>query len=211
MTIQNNVDYSNNVYTASVISYKIDSVTNEKQETNYDKYMNYDCIALKLPQVNQSAPYININGLGNVPIVNDQHIPLEAGILEATDNVFRYRKDTNDFLWLGQYQCFGEAIDMDGEYGTNVIGERLKVLSFPEVYTNFLCNQRAKYELVESTNKQIKLSLQTIAMPFLEVNDLIQYTPNGEETGLYLVNSISCNYAEYTMSIELSKYYPQQI
>ena len=69
-------------------------------------------------------------------------------------------------------------------------------------------NQGKPKQFVNINNKPILVhSVET----FLNVNDLIQYTPNGEETGLYLVDSISCNYAEYTMSIELSKYYPQQI
>lgn len=218
---ENEADYystevtcEDNIYKANVIAYNIDPITKDKQETDYDEYMNYDCIALKLPTTNQCPQFININNLGNVLIVDELHNPVQANIIEPTDSVFRYRKDVNEFLYLGSYQCFSEVYDFNGEYGINKIGERLKVLSgdeYSKIYTNNLCFIRAKMELVNYTHKQVTLKLNTVSIPFLDVNDLILYTPQGEETGLYIINSINCNYAEYTMEIELNKYYPQQL
>ena len=80
---------------------------------------------------------------------------------------------------------------------------------FDKIYTNSLCLQRCRYELYNSTNKQENLTLNTIAIPWLDVNQLIEYTLNSNnKKGNYIINNISCNYADFTMSITANRYYP---
>ena len=147
----------------------------------------------KAVEVEVKHKYININGIGNVQIVDDEGNPLEANLLNKNrDNVFRYRKDINAFTFVGEYQCFSELyltnntkdknlnaiIDVNNEYVIEKIGDKLKVLSggdIDKISTSSLCKDRCKYELINATNKQINLSLNTLAIPFLDVNHLIEF------------------------------------
>ena len=225
-----NVTMSGSVYFADVVQINIDNETKEQIEFPYKEYVNFDVIALNIPSTNPQNMMININSLGNIPVVNDEGNPLAANYLEAkTDCLFRYRAVSNDFLYIGQYQCYGEAyltnntndnseyavINENNDFSVDSIGHKLKVLSgsdFDKIYTNDLCRQRCRYELYNSTNMQDTMSINVIPIPFLDVNQKIQFTSNStHETHDYLITNISCNYSEYTMTLSLSRYYPTYI
>ena len=224
------VSCSNNVYYANVVTSKLDENTGESTDVIYDSYDNFDVFALRIPETNKENHQININNLGSIPIHNDKGEPLASNYLNAnTDCIFRYRKDENDFLYIGQYQCYAECyltnnihdtsenavININSEYSIEKIGDKLKVLSggdFDNIYTNLLCLQRCKYELYNASNKQINLTLNTIAIPWLDVNQLIEFTSNSNnKKQQYMTNNISCNYSDFTMSITCNIYYPNYI
>lgn len=224
------VTYSNGVYYCNVIVHKLDEDTGEYKELEYDSLDNFDEFSFKIPSTNANPQYININNLGNIPIHNDKGEFLPMNYLTAnTDCVFRYRKESNDFLYIGQYQCHSECyltnnindtsenavIDPDSEYSIEMIGDKLKVLSgsdIDKIYTNGLCLQRAHLELYNATNRQNNLNMSTIAIPFLDVNQLIEFTSNSNKNKCqYLINNISCSYANFQMSINASRYYPNYI
>lgn len=224
------VTLSGSTYCASIVETNLDENTNEKVTVPYTKYENFDVFAIRIPQTNQTHAYLSINSLNAIPIVDDNGKAISPGYLEAnTDCIFRYRQDTNDFLFLGQYQCYGEAYltnntndknkyavtNDKSDFSIEVIGERLKTLTgneYDNIYTNSLACQRARYELYNSTNRQDTLTLTTIAIPWLDVNQIIQFTSNiTHETNDWIITNISCDYSNFTMTINTSRYYPTYI
>lgn len=90
--------YANNCYSATV-------------ET-YDKYVNADCVAIKIPSVNQASCSININNLGSI-VVYDENTeePIEENVMDANQvYVFKVKSKYIDgsstirLYLLGQYQ-----------------------------------------------------------------------------------------------------------
>ena len=89
-----------------------------------DKYMNGDKVALKVPSTNGANQKINISGLGNLDIYNEElDVPLAAGTLEANNvYVFTCKKIYDSsakaeylkFYLSGAYQCHGLAVLSDG-------------------------------------------------------------------------------------------------
>ena len=73
-------------------------------------YFGSICSNLLNLYLKNSYNKLNINNLGNKSIVNDKENSLPKGYLDAnTDCLFRYREESDDFLYIGQYQCIGEA------------------------------------------------------------------------------------------------------
>ena len=224
------VTCNENVYYANVVVMKLDE-NGEYVEVEYKEQLdNFNIFALKIPCTNTNIQYININNIGNILIVDDSGNYLNEGLLEVdTDYLFEYRRATNDFLFLGNYQCIGEAwlsnnieeknkyavIDETSAFAVEVIGDRLKVLSgsdYDSIYTNSLCNQRARLELYNASNMQDSLSISIIAVPWLDVNMKIKFTSNAtKQTHEYIITNISCDYSTYQMSVNLSRYYPDYI
>lgn len=219
---------SDNVYNVHVVAHKTDEATGETVEVTYDTLDNFDTFTLLIPKTNASTQYININNLGNVKIVNDEGNSPEANYLnENTDCVFRYRKEDNTFLYVGQYQCYSNLyvtnnvndtnkdaiIDSNNEFAIEKIGDKLKVLSggdYDKIPTNFLCRRRCEWEMYQAINRQINLNLNCLAVPWLDVNMLIEFTSNSNnKTDRYIINNISANYADYTMTISANKYYAE--
>lgn len=224
------VTYSNGVYYASVVTSKLNENTGEYVDVIYDDYDNFDIFALRIPETNTKNQMININNLGNKLIVDDTGNTLKEKYLDKdTDCIFRYRKESDDFLYIGQYQCIGEAyltnnttdtneyavIDEVSDFSIEVIGDRLKVLTggdYDKIYTNSLCNQRARKELYDASNMQDSLSISVIAIPWLDVNMKIQFTSNiTNQISEYVVKNISCDYSTYQMNLQLSRFYPDYI
>jgi hypothetical protein len=224
------VSISDNVYNVSLVYAKLDDDTGATTDVQYDEYQNFDIIALRIPSTNLNEPKIKINSLEEISIVNDSGNNLTENYLEAgKDYVFRYRKATNDFLILGQYQCYGESyltnnvndkseyavIDEDNDLSIEHIGIITKVLSgdeFDNLYTDQLCLERCRYELYNNTNMQSTLNIEMLAVPFLDVNQKIKYTSKiaGQECE-YLISQISCDYSQFTMSLYLNRFYPDYI
>lgn len=219
-----------NVYYSTIVTTKLNEDDNSYTDIYYDGYDDFDIFSLRIPETNKENQQININNLGNIPIHNDKDEPLSANYLDAnTDCIFRYRQDQNDFLYIGQYQCIGEAYltnnindagefavrDEKSEFAIEIIGERLKVLSgsdYDSIYTNSLCNQRARLELYNASNLQDSLSISIVAIPWLDVNMKVEFTSNlTGKTGEYLITNISCDYSSYQMTVQLSRYYPDYI
>lgn len=226
------VTYSNGVYHVDVYVSKVDENTGTYVEIkDYSMLDNFDTFSFKLPVSNTISPsYISINNLGNIKIVNESGLPIESNVFaENTDYVFRYRKATLDFLFLGQYQAYARmyisddrnnvdvnaVIDINNKFSVEKIGHKLKVLnddSVNNITSDELCKQRCKYELYNSTNRKDNLSLTTISIPWLDVNQLIEFTSNSTgEKDKYIINNISTNYSEMTMSISANKFYAEYI
>lgn len=115
------VSYSGNVYAATVDKY-VDS--------DHKEYYNGDEIALKIPTTNAAGCYINLNGLGNIPVYDENtETPIGAGVMLANtvyDFKIKKRYDTNTrqnsiVAYLqGNWEVHAIDVLTDGTTGENV-------------------------------------------------------------------------------------------
>ena len=208
--------YNNGTYSANVGSYYDDS--GELIETNsYTEYRNFDKIAIKIPSVNSSdTTYINANKLGNIMVCNDNGDAIEPNTLEADlIYVFKYRKTNpnkqQDFYLLGQYLPYGEYTEDSDEvlYSTKNVGRvLLHEIELDSIYSDDLARQRAAYETYLTCRRRDTISLDMMAVYWLDVNEKVEYRPTGSnETYQYLVQDISLNSTDGTMSVTLQRFY----
>lgn len=223
------VTCTDNVYNVHLVVHKLNEDTGEYQEIEYSEELdNMDTFCLLIPSTNKERHYININNIGDVLIVDDDGNPLDAKLLnENRDNVFRYSKKNNTFIFVGEYQVYSELyltnnakdknpnaiIDINHEYSIEKIGHKFKSFSggdYDKISTSGLCKRRCEWEMYNATNKQINLTLTTLAIPFLDVNLVIEFTSNSNnKKDKYLIDSINCNFAEHNMSISAHKFYAE--
>lgn len=193
--------FSNGVYSASIASVS--------EYKNFQKYG----IAISAPCSANSK--LNINNLGAKPIMIDEEKPLSDGYISSGDYAFRYRKSSDDFLLLGQYQVFGEAWDDNPDSPFNVTNLGYEILytceggDYAKIYTDDLANQRARYERYLHTNLQQQLNLTTLIIPWLDVNWKITYkSENSDDVLSYIIKSISGSTKDGTMTISMVRFYP---
>ena len=91
-------------------------------------------------------------------------------------------------------------------------GEIKQVLEGGEydgIYTTQLAYERATYENWLKCRRQDTVEIDTILIPWLDVNDKIEYTsPVTGEVGVWLVKSISFDFKNWTMTIGATRFYP---
>jgi len=79
---------------------------------------------------------------------------------------------------------------------------------YAAIYTTDLAIQRGKYENYLKARMNTDVELQTILIPFLSVNQKIQYTsPRTNEVHQYMVKSIDMDFSAFTMTMKLSRFY----
>lgn len=194
--------YLNNIYNATI----------ETMTT----YENFETYSIKLPQSNLSNVKLNINNIGAKNIVKDDGVLLDSNDLSAEIYSFRYRKTSDDFLLLGQYQVIGEAWDENPNSPFNMTNLGYELYhecsggDYEKIYTNELANQRARYEIWLSTNLQNNLTLEMMFIPWLDVNTKISYTDKETNiTDSYIVKRINGSFINATMTIEIIKFYEE--
>ena len=104
-----NCSYQNNCYSCNVNGYN-------------EKYKNGDLIAVKIPAVNFTGSKLNINGLGEITIIDENtESPILQNVLESNQTyVFKIKtkridKNTVTYAYfLGQWQAHGINILTDG-------------------------------------------------------------------------------------------------
>lgn len=137
--------------------------------------------------------------------------------------VFGIRSDTissttpNEwFVNYGQQQVFAESKNEapQSAFSIDKIGEKTIVLTggdYENIPSDTLAQERADIELYWRSNMQESITLETIPIPWLEVDTIITYSKKQESTPIkYIVKSISCDYTTggATMSINAAKFYP---
>ena len=90
------------------------------------------------------------------------------------------------------------SIESVGSFEQNLSGN-----DYEKIYTIDDAYARANYENWKSSRTMNTINLNTITIPWLEVNQKIEF--EGEQ---YLVNSISRSYKDNVDSLSLSKFYP---
>lgn len=96
--------------------------------------------------------------------------------------------------------------------GTQIKREIKQVLSggeYDNIYTTQLAYERASYENWLKTRLQDTVELEMVLVPWIDVNDKIQYTsPTKGELQTLLVQEISYDFTKWTMTLKGSKFYP---
>ena len=192
--------YSDNIYNATI----------ETMTT----YENFETYSIKLPNANLANAKLNINNIGAKNIVKDDGVLLNDNDMSADIFSFRYRRTTDDFLLLGQYQVIGEAWDENpnSPFNKNNLGYEIyhecSGGEYGNIYTNELANQRARYEIWLATNIQNNLTLEMVFIPWLDVNTKINYTDKeSNETNSYIIKKISGSFMNATMTIDIIRFY----
>lgn len=167
------------------------------------------------------ADYVGLGDLSDVPKVTT---------LSSTDTgtstgnllyyVFLVRTDeflgTHWFVNYGQQQVFAESKNEapQSAFSIDKIGEKTIVLTggdYENIPSDTLAQERADIELYWRSNMQESITLETIPIPWLDVDTIITYSKKQESTPIkYIVKSISCDYTAggATMSINAAKFYP---
>lgn len=112
-----------------------------------------------------------------------------------TNNIF-YRINTSS-PFCRDKDNLGDIVDVkhDGDYS--------------KIYSNDLCIQRSNLELWYDTNWSDTITLDSIVIPWLDVQTKFQYhSLIYNDTKEYIIKSISIDLKEQTMSLQAMTYYP---
>lgn len=120
------------------------------------------------------------------------------------------------FVDYGGLQAFAEARNKKPQsaFSIDKIGERTLVLTggeYENILNDALAQERADIELYWKTNMQETVTLQTIPIPWLDVDTVITYKKHSTDAPIrYVVKSISCDYSDGSgaMTITAIKFYP---
>lgn len=113
----------------------------------------------------------------------------------------RYNCDNVEFM-----------INPESPFTIQKIGVRLAVYSGSEydaIYTDDLAKDRAHYENWKTARLTDNITLQTILMPFLDVNAKVSYRmQNSDEVKQYIIKNVSHDFSGLTSTITMMTFYP---
>ena len=93
-----------------------------------------------------------------------------------------------------------------------VKGEIRQVLfdrDYASIYSTQLAYERGEYENYLKCRMNTDVQLTTILIPFIDVNQKIQYTsPITHEVHQYIVKSVNMDVSNFTMTMQLARFYP---
>lgn len=201
--------YTDNVYHISLDGYE-----------SWNDINNLTKIAFKVTSTNNENPQFSINNYSPIPIYDGDGVELKAEVLKIdTVYVFRYRRINVDkegvksaLYLLGTYQCYGKYIENSEEcpFSVKNLGyEILRSVDYENLTDNAACYNQAEYLTYTSTAMMDTIVLNTLIIPWLEVNTKVEYTPlySGIKNQ-YIIKSISWSTSSNpgTMSITLYKF-----
>lgn len=205
VSIPTNIQKINRVIIVDINTYWDSDYGGYVQDSNsFDFY--------SLPIVNQDgfAYTIDVNGKDKNKIIEMKLYENKLKIHKIT-NVQSLGENANNLSEIKQ-PYYVVKDDLQGSpYHVDRIGERRVVLSggeYDNIFTERELMDRADYELWLHTRMEDRISLNTIMLPFLDVNKKIEYKPyHSSDVQQYIVQRISYNFNDYTMSMELTKFY----
>ena len=107
------------------------------------------------------------------------------------------------------------SVEPESPYCIEKIGERLQVLNgddYENIYSDELAVERAKWENWKKTRRQETITIETLDIPWLDVNCKIEYKSFIDgEIHQYIVKNINSSASNGTMTIELMRFYPLYI
>lgn len=182
-------------------------------------YGNGDMFCLKPNIANPANCKINVNSIGERPLMNvveGVDVALDSGKMQPDIYyVIKFDRDKDCFYYRGQFQIKGEATDVNPDspfYINGTFGDVPDVLSdgmYAKIPTDQLAQERAEYELWRATRFNETVTLNMVAVPFLEVNKKIGYVSlnTGEDIPL-IVKKISGSFTDGTQVTECIHWYP---
>ena len=140
--------------------------------------------------------------------------------------ITKYVRDSdvivNSFRLDGQTQCFGKYEEKNAEcpFSTTALGYSItKRLNKEKLYSDDLCWEWARYETYVSTQMRDTITLKTLIIPWIDVNQKIrylsQYVDNREEKlhdkeniPEYIIKNVSWSTYDGTMTMTLYRFVP---
>ena len=169
-------------------------------------------ISFKSCTDNNSKAYLTINTQPPIPILTEDG---NNPVFEKDKMyVLKYNKLNNILYYLGEPQVYGkyEVTNDDNPFSIQKIDRVAKNFSggeFDNIYSSELAYQRAKWEAYKATILQETVTLNSILIPWIDVNKKIEYTSkrNGA-TKIFLAKNINFDISQWTMNITMYEFYP---
>jgi hypothetical protein len=205
--------------------------------TDQEKIPSGLLIAFLADQDNKENQHIEISDL-SYPIVDAKGNALPAGtIKQGVIYVVKYYNEKFYFwgqsqihaIWMElanepteqelanykqKFNCnvIGYTVNPESPYCVEYIGEKKATYSgdeYSNIYSDQLALERAEYENYQTTRLKNAITLTTLHMPWVDVNQKIEYTSQVTgKTDIYIINSITGSSSEGTMTMNCIKYYP---
>jgi hypothetical protein len=129
---------------------------------------------------------------------------------EAAKQYYKEQNNCNNVEWV---------VNPDSTYACTIApttgritGEIKQVLSdgdYADIYSTDLAFERARYENWLKCRLQDRVSFEAILIPWIDINQKIQYTsPITGDVGTWIVQSVSFDFENWTMSVTASRFYP---
>lgn len=128
----------------------------------------------------------------------------------SLENDFKMENGCNDVRWVVNPESpFACTIEPTTGKIEREIRQVLQGGEYDAIYTTELAFERASYENWLKTRLQDNVELEMVLLPWMDVNLKIQYTSptSGEEMTL-ITQSVSFDFAKWTMTVKGSKFYP---
>lgn len=126
---------------------------------------------------------------------------------------FKWLQNQQLWVYTGMWQIEGycENNDENSPFAIDKIGYRLQIKSggeYDNITSSSLAQERAEYENWLVSRLTDTITLETVIIPFLEVNQKIQYRKLSDGSiDSYIIKSISYSFTEGTMTITMMKFY----
>lgn len=196
--------------------------------------------AIMISETNIGEPMMQINGSPFCYIVNPDGTSISKGYLEK-DNVYVFKYLNNKFYLQGsaivhsvalllskeppnaqkkiyeeKFNCrnISYSIEPDSNFTIEKIGEK-KIQKtggeYDNITSDYLCVERAKYDLYKFSKLTDTIELEMRYMPFLSVGHKVEYKPVLESNkNQYLLTDISVNISDgiaSTMNVNMTRFY----
>lgn len=139
---------------------------------------------------------------------------LQYSYFNTTDMYcFKYLSSQDYWVYAGMYQIEGlyENNDPNSPFCIDKIGRRPQILEggeYEDITTSTLAQERAEYENWLVSRLTDSITLNTVIIPFLEVNQKIEYMKSSDGSiDSYIIKSLSYSYTDGTMTITMCKFY----
>lgn len=184
--------------------------------TKLEDIDHLDQIGIKISADSIGNDMVKINDCEAIPIVDYEGNPIAKGRLKKDKvYVFSYRRNWKDNLanclyLLGENQCYGEYTEtnIDCPFSVPNLGyEIVNRVDYDAGSSDDYCYNWAEYLTYQSTAFQDTLDIECLIIPWLEVNQKIEYKSQlTGETNQYMIKSFSWSSKDGTMSITLYKF-----
>lgn len=140
--------------------------------------------------------------------------PMTYSEFNSTDMYcFKYLSSQKMWVYAGMYQIQGyyENNDSNSPFAIDKIGFRPQILQggdYENIYTSVLATERAEYETWLASRLTDTLTIETVIIPFLEVNQKISYKKMSDNSiDSYIIKNLSYSFTNGTMTITMCKFY----
>lgn len=125
---------------------------------------------------------------------------------------FKWLQSQQQWVYVGMWQVegYGENNDENSPFAIDKIGYRPQIKSggeYENITSSTLATERAEYENWLVSRLTDTTTLETVIIPFLDVNQKIQYRNSKGSIDSYIIKSLSSSYTEGTMTITMIKFY----